>query len=181
VSGASGYGPGVPANKEDGATRIDLGDAELLVKLRLKHLRPPRFVWTVGPVRDTTPEDRVPADPPTYKKPPGRVDLIMDLQSDKKADFAFGPRDEMGNPTSFDGTIAFTVDDPSIVTLVDNGDGSGNVAAVGAIGSAVLTGTATPNDGSDPIVGTEAINVVAGDTASFAFTFGEQTEVTPDA
>lgn len=104
----------------------------------------------------------------------------MDLQADKKADFGFGPVDEMGNQTSFDGSIVFTIDDPSLVTLTDNGDGTGTIAAVGATGAAVLTGTATPNDGSDPIVGTEAVNVVAGDVASFAFTFGEPTEVTPD-
>jgi hypothetical protein len=161
--------------------RIDLGDAELHVALRVKSCkRHPRFVWRVGPVRDTTPDDRVPAAPPTYKQPPGRVDLIMDLQADKKAEFAFTPVDEMGNPTSFDGTIAFAVDDPSVVTLTDHGDGTGEIAAVGTPGVATLTGTATPNDGSDPIVGAEAINVIAGDTASFAFQFGEQTEVTPD-
>lgn len=104
----------------------------------------------------------------------------MDLQADKKADFAFGPRDEMGNPTTFDGTIAFTVDDPSVVALTDNGDGTGTVAAIGGLGTATVTGTATPNDGSDPITGAEAINVIAGETASFAFTFSEPTEVTPD-
>lgn len=161
--------------------RIDLGDAELEVALRFKGCkRHPRFVWRVGPVRDTTPADRVPAAPPTYKQPPGRVDLIMDLQADKKAEFSFSPVDEMGNPTTFDGTIAFDVDDPSVVTLTDNGDGTGVVAAVGTPGVATLTGTASPADGSAPITGAEAINVIAGDTASFAFQFGEPTEVTPD-
>jgi hypothetical protein len=108
------------------------------------------------------------------------VDLIMDLQADKKVDFGFAPVDEMGNPTSFDGTVSFSVDDPSVVTLTDNGDGTGTVAAVGVLGVATLTGTVTPNDGSDVITGAEAVNVIAGDTASFAFTFGEPTEVTPD-
>jgi hypothetical protein len=159
---------------------LDLGDARLIVKLRLKHLRPPRFVWRVGPVRDTVPADRVAGDPPTYKSPPGRIDLIMDLQADKKAAFAFGPVDELGNPTTFDGTIAFTVDDPSVVALTDNGDGSGEIAAVGVLGVATLTGTATPTDGSDPIVGAEAINVIAGDAEGFSFTFQPPEEVTPD-
>jgi hypothetical protein len=161
--------------------RVDFGDLELVAFARIKRFKPPRFVWTVGPVRDTVPEDRVPGPAPTYKQPPGRVDLIVDLQSDKKAEFGFGPVDEMGNPSVFDGTIVFTLDDPSLVTLTDNGDGTGTIAAVGPTGSAVLTGTATPNDGSDPIVGTEAINVVTGDTVGFKFAFGAPTEVTPDA
>jgi hypothetical protein len=161
--------------------KVDFGDIELSVNLRVKHFRPPRFVWRVGPVRDTVEADRVAGPPPVYKSPPGRIDLIMDLQADKKVSFSFSPVDEMGNPTSFDGTIAFTVDDPSVVALTDNGDGSGEVAAVGVPGVATLTGTATPADGSDPITGAEAINVIAGDAEGFAFSFGDPTEVTPDA
>lgn len=160
--------------------KLDLGDLTLHVDLRVKHFQPPHFVWRVGPVRDTTPADRVAGPSPAYKCHPGKVDLIVDLQADKKVSFSFAPIDEMGNPTAFDGTIAFTVDDPSLVNLTDNGDGSGEVAAVGTLGSTLLTGTATPADGSDPITGSEAINVIAGDSVGFAFDFGEPEEVTPD-
>ena len=159
---------------------LDLGDITLSVALRVKHFQPPRFVWRVGPVRETSPDDRVLSDPPTYKQPPRKVDVIVDLQADKKVDFSFSPVDEMGNPTSFDGTVVFAVDDPSVVTLTDNGDGSGTVAAVGVIGVATLTGTASPADGSDPIVGAEAVNVVAGDAEAFAFSFSEPVETDED-
>jgi hypothetical protein len=130
-------------------------------------------------MRDTTPADRIPGTPPRYKQPPGKVDLIVDLHADKKVSFSLQAVDEMGNPTSFDGTIAYTVDDPSIVAVTDNGDGSGVAAAVGPLGTALLTATITPTVGA-PTEKTEAINVIAGDAASFSFTFGAEEEVTPD-
>jgi hypothetical protein len=107
------------------------------------------------------------------------VDLIVDLHADKKVTFSLQAVDEMGNPTTFDGTIAYAVDDPSIVALTDNGDGSGVAAAVGPLGTAVLTATITPTTGA-PVEKSEAINVIAGDATSFSFTFGPEEEVTPD-
>lgn len=160
---------------------IDFGDIEIFAGARIKRFKPPRFVWTVGPMRDTTPADRVPGPAPTYKTPPRKVDLIVNLQDDKKVDFGFSPVSEMGNPTTFDGTVTFTVDDPSLVALTDNGDGTGTLAAVGVLGVATLTGTATPADGSAPVTGVESINIVAGDTEGFTFTFGDPTEADDDA
>jgi hypothetical protein len=133
----------------------------------------------MGPVRDTVPADRVSGTRPPYKQPPGKVDLIVDLHADKKVSFSLEAVDEMGNPTAFDGTITYTVDDPSIVAVTDNGDGSGVVAAVGALGTALLTATITPTTGA-PMEKSEAINVIAGDAAAFAFAFGDEEEVTPD-
>lgn len=103
----------------------------------------------------------------------------MDLHADKKVSFSLDAVDEMGNPTTFDGTIAYTVDDPSIVAVTDNGDGSGVAAAVGPLGTAVLTATITPTAGA-PLEKSEAINVIAGDAAAFNFSFGPEEEVTPD-
>lgn len=103
----------------------------------------------------------------------------MDLHADKKFLFSLPPVDEMGNPTTFDGTISFSVDDPSLVTLTDNGDGSGVVAAVGGLGTAILKATITPVTGA-PQEKSEAINVIAGDAAAFNFAFGPEEEVTPD-
>jgi hypothetical protein len=133
----------------------------------------------MGPVRDTVPADRIPGTPPQYKQPPGKVDLIVDLHADKKVSFSLDAVDEMGNPTTFDGVIAYTVDDPSIVAVTDNGDGSGVAAAVGPLGTAVLTATITPTTGT-PTEKSEAINVIAGDATSFTFAFGPEEEVTPD-
>lgn len=125
------------------------------------------------------PADRVPGPKPPYKQPPRKVDIIVDLHADKKVEFELQPVDEMGNPTTFDGTITYTVDDTSIVALTDNGDGSGVAAAVGEVGTAILTATITPTTGA-PTEKSEAINVIPGDADSFTFSFGDEQEVTPD-
>lgn len=104
----------------------------------------------------------------------------MDLRADQKVSFALVANDEVGNPTTFDGTIVFSVDDPSILALTDNGDGTGVVAATGTLGSSTLTGTATPASGGEPATGVAAIQVVAGDAETFEITFGTPEEVTPD-
>lgn len=103
----------------------------------------------------------------------------MDLHADKSRTRTASAIDEVGNPTTFAGTLAYTVDDPALINLTDNADGSCVVAAVGPVGVANLTFTATPNVGA-AIVRVEAINVIAGDAASFAFVDGDEVEVTPD-
>lgn len=158
---------------------LDFGDITLNVDLRVKAFRPPQFTWHFGVPVESEDEDRVPGPAPN-PKPVRKVDAIMDLQADKKVSFALQATDEMGNPTTFVGSIVFAVDDPSIVTLTDNGDGSGEVAATGTLGVATLTGTATRDSDGAVFTGAEAINVVAGDAETFAFSFGTPEEVTPD-
>lgn len=106
----------------------------------------------------------------------------MDLHADKQRTRSVETGDEFGNPTTFDGTFSYVGDNPALVNVTDNGDGSCVVAAVGGAGNlgvANLTFTATPAAG-DPIVRVEAINVIAGGAETFTFTDGEETEVTPD-
>jgi hypothetical protein len=88
-------------------------------------------------------------------------------------------QDELGNPADLPGAVTFTVDDPSIVTLTDNGDGSGEIAATGTLGVTTLTGTVTLPDGSE-VTGVAAVQVVSGDASTFSFDFGDPEEVTPD-
>lgn len=137
------------------------------------------FVAHWGADKRTTPADRVPNTtvpiPATQK-----AELIMDLHADKKKTRTVGaPLDEMGNVTTFDGAYTYAVDDPALVNLTDNGDGSCVIAAVGPVGVAMLTFTATPTVGAE-IVRVEAINVIPGDAASFTFVDGAEEEVTPD-
>jgi hypothetical protein len=160
--------------------RLDLGDITLNVTATVKGCRPPTFVWRIGPVSDTTPADRTAGLRPEYKTRPGKADLIMDLKADQKASFALTPKDEIGNPATFDGDIVFAVDDPSIINLTDNGDGTGVAASTGALGTSLLTATATRSDGV-VATGTAVVNVVAGDAETFEITFGTPEEVTPDA
>jgi hypothetical protein len=159
---------------------IDLGDLTLEVNLRLK-VRPvtPRRVLKVGAPSKTVPADRVPSVPQPFSPRTGEVDIIMNLQSDKKvAILGLVDVDEMGNeigPSAEQAT--YTTDDVAgqFIVLTDNGDGTGVIAAVGPVGSAQVT--ATFPDGSTLV---EAVNVVVGDMASRQFRFGPPEEVTPD-
>lgn len=104
----------------------------------------------------------------------------MDLKADQLVGFAVEPTDEMGNPTEFTGTIVFAVSDPAILALTDNGDGTGEVTAVGVLGSALLTVTATRASDGKVFTGSAAVNVIAGDAETFEIAFDEPEEATPD-
>lgn len=163
--------------------RIPFGDVVIVAGIEIPGLqlpRPVRLVWRVGAVRDTTPADRKAGMPPVYKYPPGKVDLHMDLQADKKVALSIAAEDEVGNPATFDGTYAFAVDDNSVIDLIDNVDGTASAAATGVLGVATVTATATRTDGSLAGQGVLAFQVVAGDVATFEVVAGEVTEVTPD-
>ncbi len=150
------------------------------LNLFVKGFERPDLTWAFGAPRDTTPADRTAGTAPRYPSPPGKVDLIMDLQADKKVSFELAPVDEVGNPTEFDGTIVYSVDDPSILALTDNGDGTGVVAAVGPTGETTLRGVASPAGGGASVDGATLVRVVPGDAETFEFAFGEPEEVTPD-
>ena len=129
---------------------------------------------------DTVPADRIAGPAPVYKSPPGKVDLIMDLHADKKVALAVQPTDEVGNPTTFDGTTVYAVDDASIVNLVDNGDGTAEAAATGVLGATLLTVQATRASDGKVFNGALAVQVIAGDAESFEIVAGPEEEVTPD-
>lgn len=88
--------------------------------------------------------------------------------------------DEMGNPvaTPPDATVVYTVDDPTIINLTDNGDGTAVAAAVGVLGTANVHAVATW--GANEVTGDLQIVVVAGLAERFNIVAGEPTEVTPD-
>lgn len=159
---------------------IDLGDLNLEINFRLKD-QPvkPRRVLKLGVPKKTTPADRVPTVPQPYSPRTGKVNIIMNLASDMQAPIlGLVDLDEMGNeigPSADQAT--YTTDDVAgtVIVLTDNGDGTGNVAAVGTPGTAQVT--ATFPDGTTLV---ETVNVVVGAMASRAFKFGPATEVTPD-
>jgi hypothetical protein len=117
--------------------------------------------------------------PPT-QKPFRKVDLYMALKADQKVAFSLQGTDEVGNPNDFEGTTVFSVDDPSTVTLTDNGDGSGEVAATGTLGTAVLSAEATRTSDGKIFMGSVSIDVIAGDVESIEIVLGTPEEVTPD-
>jgi hypothetical protein len=105
---------------------------------------------------------------------------VANLQADKKFTFAMRGIDEANNPAPLPGPPAtFAVDRPDILTLTDNGDGTGEVAATGVLGTAVLTADGATDTGLS-YHGVIAIEVVPGDAAAVEIVLGEPTEVTPD-
>jgi len=158
---------------------IDLGDVVASLNLRVKGRKRLQIIWRIGRVTDTSPADRT-VKPPPYAVNTGRYDVAMDLQADKQVDLSIGYTDELGNevdaPT--DATVTYTVDDPTLINLTDNGDGSAVAAAVGALGTATVHVEATAN--GETLTGDLAIVVVAGLAERIEIVAGEPTEVTPD-
>jgi|SRR4029453_4766239 hypothetical protein len=157
----------------------DLGDSVLEWRVRNKCCRPLGLVLRVGAPRDTDPSDRTIKGPP-YHTFAGRIDLIMDLQADKKVALSASYTDEVGNPTDApaDASVTYTVDDPTIINLTDNGDGTAEAAATGTLGTANVHVDATA--GGQTLSGDLQIVVVAGLAERLTIEAGEPEEVTPD-
>lgn len=104
----------------------------------------------------------------------------MDLMADQQVPLSIEYTDEMGNPTTApaDGIVAYTVDDPAIINLTDNGDGTAVAAAVGPLGAATVHVEATADGVA--LTGDLQIVVVAGLAERLSVVAGEPTEVTPD-
>ena len=105
--------------------------------------------------------------------------MSFTLKADQKVAFSVSGADETGNPVDLTGTPVFTVDDDAILSLTDNGDGSGEVAATGQLGSATLSVEDEETSGQR-FIGSVAIDVIAGDLAAIGIDLGAPEEVTPD-
>lgn len=167
-------GPRGKVQIDDFGDLIRIKETRWLIKGR--HLN---VVFHIGRISDTTPADRVPG-PGGSTPSPGRVDIVMDLLADKKV--AFNPptfTDELDHPVPppANYAAAYSVDNPDIINLTDNGDGTASAAATGELGSAIvhleITGDVNAN-------GDLLINVVPGLAERVAINPGEITEVTPD-
>ncbi len=103
----------------------------------------------------------------------------MDLQADKKVALSVSYTDEVGNPVPAPATevVVYTVDDPSIIALTDNGDGTASAAATGTLGTANVHVDAT---GDVTASGDLQIVVVAGLAERLDVVAGAPEEVTPD-
>lgn len=137
------------------------------------------LVWRIGAPVDTTEADRDSSATPTSPAT-GRRDAAMDLQADKKVSLSLAYTDEVGNPadTPASATATYTVDDPAIIALTDNGDGTAVAAATGTLGAANVHVEAT-FDGKT-VTGDLQIVVVAGLAERVSVVAGEPEEVSPD-
>lgn len=156
----------------------DMGDVLVHTEWIVKGRERLDIVIRVGAPFDTTAADREirgVATPST-----GKAQLIMDLQADKQVPLSIEWTDEMGNPTEApaNAVATWSVDDTSIISFTDNGDGTAVAAAVGTLGTANVHVTVT--DGVSTFDGDLQIVVVAGLAERINVVAGEPTEVTPD-
>lgn len=87
--------------------------------------------------------------------------------------------DKKGNPATVSTVPVWVSSDTTILTVDASGDPTGMTAvvkAVGALGSAQITVTDTPTDGSAPIVVVGTINVVSDVASAAAFQLGTPSE-----
>lgn len=103
----------------------------------------------------------------------------MDLMADKKVTLSLGWTDEVGNAVDAPAnvTAVFTVDDPTIINLTDNGDGTAVAAATGTLGTANVHVDIT---GDVESTGDMQIVVVEGLAERVTLEAGDPEEVTPD-
>jgi hypothetical protein len=158
---------------------LDLGDLVLDWEFRVKCCPRLKLVWRIGPVADTEPSDRE-VKPPPYHQPTGRIDVAMDLLADQKVPLSIEYTDEVGNPTGAPAgaAVVYTVSDPTIINLTDNGDGTAEAAAVGVLGTATVHAEATFN--GTTLTGDLQLVVVAGLAERLNVVAGPPEEVTPD-
>lgn len=69
--------------------------------------------------------------------------------------------------------LTYAVDNTSVLTLTDHGDGTALIVTTGPVGSALVTAT------GDGVIGSLAVDVVAGDVASIKITATPEAQGTP--
>lgn len=158
----------------------DMGDVVIHTEWLLKG-RHWRLIFHVGSQSDLSPDERPTPEPSAITFHPERIDLIMDLQADKKVELAAAFEDEVGNPvTAPEGTtFDWSVDNTAVVALTVNPDNSATAAATGLLGNAVVSLTVTLPTGA-PVSGDLLLSVVPGDAERVVIVPGAVSEVTPD-
>jgi hypothetical protein len=99
----------------------------------------------------------------------------MQLLDSQQVTLSVSGVDAAGNPVPVSATgLSFSVDDESILTLTDNGDGSALVVTTGSLGTATVTVSDDPDgDGTVNFQGSLAIDVVTGDVTEIVINAGE--------
>lgn len=129
-----------------------------------------RLRWRVGPItwQDGHPRS---TESPSAERTGSMADLV--LTADQQARLAASGVDADGNPVDLSGSLTYAVDDTTILTLTDNGDGTALIVTTGPTGSALVTAT------GDGVIGSLAVDVVAGDVASIQITATPEAQGTP--
>lgn len=121
---------------------------------------PIRWTWHLGPV---TAKQQQPVPGPPGSPATGEEDVIMQITADQQVPLSITGEDSYGNPVTITGDTSWSSSDTSIVSVTMDDPSHGTAAAVGPVGSAVVTVTNdVNNDGTGDYFGSLAIDVVAG-------------------
>jgi len=106
------------------------------------------------------------------------VEVIMALQLRDTQQVALSAAevDEHGHPTPVDdGSFVWASSDPTVVEVIDNGDGTAVARTLGVIGTAQVNVT----DTNDDLTGQLQIDVVPGPPSAISIVAGEPTDLEP--
>ena len=139
------------------------------------------FRWKIGPVDSITVTGAGGVHAPSHHTLTQKVDVVMDLRADQKVALTGQWTDEVGNPTTTPtgATVAYTVDNATVINLTDNNDGTAVAAATGTLGTANVHAVANA-PGHPELTGDLQIVVVVGLAERFNVVAGEPEEVTRD-
>lgn len=87
----------------------------------------------------------------------------MQIQDAQQVDLTVSTVDAAGNPSTDTGTLTWSVDDATLLSLSDTTGTSITVAAVGPLGTATVTVSDAETDGEN-FTGSLAIDIVGGNT-----------------
>lgn len=121
------------------------GGYELDVRVRPRHRRG-AIRWRIGaPQKRTAHAPGTTPVGPAHTEPEITVQLLDDQQ------VTLGPitgADDQGNAVPLLGTPSVTVDNPTVATLTDNGDGTFLLATTGVLGTVTVSASDTEPDGT---------------------------------
>lgn len=156
---------------------FDYGDTISVVKNQPIGRYRTQIRWHMGAVDTVVSPVRVRPGPRHVFQPwEGHHDMSFTLKDNQTVTFAVSGKDAVGNAAPLTGVPVFAVDDASILTLVDNGDGTGSVTSTAVIGVATLSVTDAETNGAN-FIGSLAFDVIAGDVAAVSIDPGVPTDV----
>jgi hypothetical protein len=101
----------------------------------------------------------------------------MQLLDSQQVTLSVSGQDAAGNAVPIgSGVLSFVVDDDTILTVTDNGDGTALAVTTGVLGTATITvSDDTDGDAEPNFLGSLAVDVVAGDVTEIVINTGEPT------
>ena len=99
--------------------------------------------------------------------------MALTLQDDQKVDYSASETDDAGNSTPFQGSVAWSVSDSTILNIdsVSDDTSSATISATGTLGGAQVSATVTLPDGSTVTL-TDDVTVVTSPPVNASLTAG---------